>query len=152
MMRASDHRKHIPVGVKLHAVLLMLGFTEEEIAGGIDWNHNPPLALRFVDPETGEISPPANDPKHIEPMRRFDHHERTFGPGGEKRITSAGGDIHAIAHTRRAAKKEEAFRQRLLAKAGGVEPPPSKTRKRPIQSRGFGDQHRPFNNRNRSKP
>lgn len=139
MTRTSEHRKHIPIGVKLHATLLMLGFTEEEIAGGIDWNHNPPLALRFVDPETGRLSPDANDPRHIEPLRRDDHHERTFG----RPATTAGSDIHAIHHTRRIGKKEEAFRARLLAKAEGVEPPRTKP-KRPIPSRGFGSDHRPF--------
>ncbi len=141
MMRASEHRKHIPIGVKLHAVLLLLGFTDEEIAGGIDWNHNPPLALRFVDPETGELSPPANDPRHIEPLRRSDHRQRTFG----RPATTAGSDIHAIAHTRRAAKKEAEFRARLLAKATGTEPPAPTRRKARIPTR-------PFSNRKRSKP
>ncbi len=145
-MRASDHRKQIPIGVKLQATLMMLGFTEEEIAGGIDWNHNPPLALRFVDPETGRLVPDANDPRHIEPLRRDDHHIRTFG----RPATTAGGDIHAIAHTRRLGKKEAEFRARLLAKADGQAVAPAK-HKRPIQSRGFSDQPRPFPNQRKDK-
>ena len=146
MKRTAEHRKHIPIGVKLHSTLLMLGFTEEEIAGGIDWNHNPPLALRFVDPETRRLTPDANDPRHIEPLRRRDHHERTFG----RPATTAGSDIHAIAHARRIGKKEAEFRARVLAKAEGVEPPRAKP-KRPIQSRGFGDQPRPFPNQRKDK-
>jgi hypothetical protein len=93
----------------------MLGFTDEEINGGIDWNHNPPLALRFVDPDTGEISPAANDPKYIEPLRRKDHHKRTFGTPA----TTAGSDIHAIAKAKRLAKEQEEARRRMLAKSDG---------------------------------
>lgn len=109
----KGHRKHIPIGVKLHACLLRLGFTEDEIAGGIEWNHTPPLALRFVDPNTGQLVPDSNDPRHIEPLRRQDHRTVTFGTPA----TTAGSDIHAIAKVRRIARDPsggEEFRRRLL--------------------------------------
>lgn len=133
----ATRRKQIPVGVKLHAVLLRVGFTDEDINGGIDWDHDPPLALRLVDPETGLLVPDANDPHHIRPLRREDHRRKTFGPGGEKRITTAGSDAHAIAKVRRLAPVQADFDRRLLAKSTGEAAPAETKRKRKIPSRPF---------------
>ncbi|MGV6874528.1 hypothetical protein ACUSIJ_17800 [Pseudochelatococcus sp. B33] len=133
----ATRRRHIPVGVKLHAVLLRLGFTDEEIRGGINWDHNPPLALRRVDPETGLLVPEANDPHFIQPLRKSGHDTKTFGRGGEKRITTAGGDIHAIAKSKRLARGSAEFDRRLIAKSTGEEPRPERRRKRRIPSRPF---------------
>ncbi len=143
-MRASDHRRRIPIGVKLHSALLLLGYSDEQIASGIQWDHFPAITLRSFDEATGQLVPAVNDPHYIRPLLKPAHDVKTFGPGGERRITSAGGDIHAAAHTRRLGRKEAEFRARLLAKATGTEPPPTK-RKARIPSR-------PFPNRKRSKP
>ncbi|MBX9907458.1 MAG: hypothetical protein K2Z25_01965 [Beijerinckiaceae bacterium] len=143
----SARRKHIPLKAQLHAALYQLGFEPHEV----DLDHAPALALRPWDEAAQDTVPPASDPRFLIWRPRADHKVKTFGPGGEKRITSAGGDIHAIAHTRRAAKKQEAFRKRLLAKAEGEPPPETKKRKRPIQSRGFGNQPRPFPNQRKDK-
>ncbi|MGO4738603.1 hypothetical protein AB4099_18795 [Bosea sp. 2KB_26] len=132
-MRASDHRKAIPIGVKLHSALLLLGYTDEQIKTGIQWDHFPAITLRTVN-EAGELVPAVNDPRFIRPLLKPEHDIKTFGPGGEKRITSAGGDIHANAHTRRLSKKEAEFRSRVLAKAEGEAPPPTR-RKAAIPSR-----------------
>lgn len=164
-MRAKDFRKAIPIGVKLHAVLLMLGFTEDEIAGGIEWHHAPALALRLVDAETGELRPHPNDPRHIVPLRKADHRVQTFGNGA----TTAGSDIGRAAKLKRLEKMNAAYREIILRKTAGEpdenmvllspddhaalhgRPPETKKRKRPIPSRGFGNQHRPFPNQRKDK-
>ncbi len=129
-----DRRKHIPLKAQLHAALLQLGFDPNEV----DLDHAPALALRPWDEATQDTVPPASDPRFLIWRPRAEHKVKTFGPGGEKRITSAGGDIHAIAHTKRTAKKEEAFRQRMLAKADGEPPPETKKRKYHWASRPMG--------------
>lgn len=130
-----DRRKHIPLKAQLHAALRQLGFEPHEV----ELDHSPALVLREWDAEAQDTVPPASDPRFLIWRPKAEHAAKTFGPGGDRRITSAGGDIHAAAHTRRIGKKEEAFRARLLAKAEGVEPPRAKP-KRPIPSRGFSDQ------------
>lgn len=135
----SDRRKHISLKAQLHAALLQLGFEPQEV----ELDHAPALVLRDWDAAAQDTVPPASDPRFLIWRPKAEHKVKTFGPGGEKRITSAGGDIHAIAHTRRAAKKEEAFRQRLLAKAEGELPPETKKkRKRPWPARPFPKQRK----------
>ncbi len=119
----KEHRKFIPLSVKLKAVLLMLGFKDDE---QIDWDHCPALALRRVDEVTGELVPAANDPRFIRPMRRADHRLKTSGNGH----TSYGSDIHAIAKMKRLTKEQEEFRARILAKGEGEEPKPVKKKHR----------------------
>lgn len=114
-MTTKEHRKAIPVGVKLHACLLLLGYSEEEIKHGIQWDHFPALGLRVISTVTGELVPAPNDPKYIRPMRAPDHKTKTFGT----RATTAGSDVHAIAKVKRIT---------------GETP---KRKSRPIQSRGF---------------
>lgn len=135
-MTTASHRKSIPVGVKLHACLLLLGFTDEEIANGIQWDHEPALGLRHVDPCSGEMLPAANDPHFIRPMRTADHLAKTTGRRGERTVTSAGSDIHAIAKVRRLTKAQEAARRRMLAKQTG-EPAPPPQRKTRWPKRGL---------------
>lgn len=143
-MRASDHRKHIPIGVKLKAALLMLGFSEEEIAGGVEWDHQPALALRLVDPVSGELQPHPNDPRYLRPLRSEEHAVKTRGAGA----TTAGSDVGVAAKLKRLERDRrggEEFRRRLLTNgADDVKPPPPK-RKRPWPSR-------PFPKRQRTKP
>lgn len=136
-MRAADHRKAIPVGVKLQAALLLLGFTEEEIAGGVEWDHQPALALRVVDPESGELVPHPNDPRHLRPLRKAEHAEKTRGRGA----TTAGSDVGNAAKVKRLERDPrggEEFRRRLLAKAEGEPPPETKKRKYQWPSRPLG--------------
>lgn len=131
-IKTSAHRKHIPIGVKLHACLLLLGFSEEEISGGIAWDHSPPLGLRFVDPETGEMIPHPNDPRHIQPLRTADHHLKTNGGPA----CAADGDIHKIAKARRLSDSHREFQSRLLAPdKKRDERPKSKWASRPFPKR-----------------
>jgi len=130
----TSHRKHISVGVKLHAALLLLGFTDDEIAGGIAWDHHPPLALRFVDPETGNLVPDANDPHFLQPLRTADHRTKTSGRRGEKRSTSYGSDAHTIAKVRRNEKANAEF-MRTVSTKGEREKPAAAKPKRAWPSR-----------------
>lgn len=129
-MRASDHRKSIPVGVKLHAALLLLGFTDEQIPL-LEWDHTIPLGLREVDAETGEMTPAPNDPHFIRPMLPDEHAVKTRGAGA----TTAGSDIGKMKKLRKLIAKQTAFRERVLAKGGSAAPPKPKKPKRHIPSR-----------------
>lgn len=90
-------RKTIPLGVRLDATLLHFMGVD---ALSIDWDHDPPLALREFDPETGIYTPHEHDPRHITPRLRADHKRKTFGSPA----TTAGSDIHAIAKVKRILK------------------------------------------------
>jgi hypothetical protein len=114
-MKTSDHRKHIPVGVKLHACLLLLGFTEDEISGGIQWDHYPALNLRVLDPETGMLTPHPNDPAYLRPLRTDDHKVKTFGRGGARRTTTRDSDLSEPRRIDKISTKHQEFRNRLLA-------------------------------------
>jgi hypothetical protein len=106
-------RKKIPDRIKLEVALRRMGLKIEEV----QFDHNPALGLRRIDPVTGETIPPANDPNFIDMLvHETEHKPKTFGPGGEKRITTAGGDIHAIAKVKRLEKQQAEFRRRLTAK------------------------------------
>lgn len=119
---------------------MALGFAP----GDIEWDHTPPLALREWDEKAGDFIPPQNDPKFITITLKASHRAKTFGPGGERRITTAGSDIHAIAKVRRIAKDPsggEEFRRRLLAR------PPPEEREQPRKKWPS----RPFNSKKESK-
>lgn len=137
----SERRKHIPLKAQLHAALLQLGFEPNQV----ELDHTPALVLRDWDDEAQDTVPPASDPRYLIWRPKAEHAAKTFGSGGEKRITSAGGDIHAAAHVRRIGRRETEFRAALLRKSTGEEAPAPVRRKSNIPSR-------PFPNRKRSKP
>lgn len=117
-----SERDKIPVGTKLAACLILLGFDLDE---PIEWHHSPPIAQRAWDGRA--YDPPANDPYYIVPMGKAAHRKRT-----------AEIDIPAIAKTKRITKAQEEFRTRMLAKSTGEPAPPRKGRqwpKRAFQSR-----------------
>ncbi|WP_066470287.1 hypothetical protein [Bosea sp. WAO] len=136
-MRASDHRKHIPVGAKLHACLLLLGYTEEQIPH-LQWDHEPALGLRAIDAETGEMTPAPNDPRFIRPMLPDDHAVKTRGAGA----TTAGSDVGKMKKLRKLVAKEAAFRERVLAKGGQASAPMTKKQRRAWPSRAFPNRKR----------
>lgn len=81
-------RPHMSISVKLKATLIALGLDPDHV----DFDHDPPLALRFFDEETGTYQPDANDPKYIKPLDRAKHRDKT------------GGDLGQIAARKRADK------------------------------------------------
>ena len=126
-------RPYIPLRVKLEAALLQLGLDPETA----ELHHNPPLALREVGKD-GRIYPGPNNPGYLQWLAPADHKRRTFGLGGEKRITTAGSDIGNIAKGKRLAKEEVEFRKRLQATL--VQSPKPKRR---IPSRPFPKRRKP---------
>lgn len=130
-------RKAIPDRVKLIAALRRMGLTIDDV----QFDHNPALELRLINPHTGDTIPPANDPDHIDMLLIEEHKAKTFGPGGEKRITTAGSDIGNISKMRRVSADHEAFRRRMLAKDTSEEVAEPK-KKWPS---------RPFNNKKRKR-
>ncbi len=106
-------RPHMPLSVKLEAAIRQLGLDPADV----EFDHDPALEMRQCDywhDGSGMkiiYRPDANDPRYIVIRSKADHKRKTFGTGKPRE-----GDIKTIAHTRRLTKKEEAFRQRLLAK------------------------------------
>lgn len=66
-------RPHMGLRVQRDACLWALGIDPNDV----DFHHDPILAARPIDPETGDTIPPANFPQHITPMLRADHKART---------------------------------------------------------------------------
>ena len=114
------------LGVKLAACLIRLGIDPEDV----EWDHDPALAMRPIDPATGDTIPPANDPKHIVPLASARHKAKTFGDH-----VPLSGDVSKIRKLDRIEADQAAFRARLLAKEIGE---PVVTKKRPWPKRAFG--------------
>lgn len=119
-------RPYIPLQTRLDAALLQLGLDPETA----ELDHDPALELRekvyawrydrtMLSDKKGDsyyTVPDANDPQYLIWRSKADHKRKTNGPGGEKRITTRGGDHGDAAHLRAVTAKEAAFRQRVLAK------------------------------------
>ena len=116
----STKRPHMPMAVKLNAALIALGLDP----ASVEWHHEPGLALRPYDAATGKWTPDANDPRHIVPMGRAAHRERTPR------------DITAAAKTKRLTKGQELFIALMLSKDGLADKPRDVRRSR-IPSRPF---------------
>lgn len=129
-------RPSMSVGVKLRAALYALGLDPDDV----DFDHQPSLAMRPVDPETGDTIPPANDWRFIVPLSRSAHKSKTFGSH-----VPLSSDVAQISKLKRVEKDEAAFRARLLAKDAGEPPAPKKSKswpKRQLQGRSWPK--RPF--------
>ena len=88
-------RKYRPVSVERDAALIALGLDPKDV----HYDHQPPLAMREYNPETGEYSPVENDPHHLVPLSTKAHKEKTSGP--KAKATVADTDIHKIAKMKR---------------------------------------------------
>lgn len=117
-------RKNIPMGVKLEAALLLLGFKPGE---EVEWDHFPALALRPVNEAGTDYDPPQLDPRHLRPLRPAAHLAKTTGRKGESKFSSSGGgDTSQAAKVKRlreaeAERAQELMRKRLLATTETVE-------------------------------
>ncbi|TDR90344.1 hypothetical protein [Enterovirga rhinocerotis] len=121
MARPAEPRRKVPMKIQLWAALYQLGLepTDAEL------DHFPALALRPIDPVTGEHQPHQHDPRALIWRSKADHRAKTFGTGA----TTRGADAGEIAHTRRLTKKEAEFQARLLAKDVGETPEPRRGRR-----------------------
>lgn len=126
-------RKQIPDRIKLLVALRRFGLSISDV----QFDHYPALALRPHNDLTGDTIPPANDPEYINMLLVEEHRIKTYGPGGEKRITTAGSDSHAIAKVRRLAPAKSDFDRRVLAKSTDGDRPSETQPKRKIPSRPF---------------
>lgn len=140
-------RPAIPVAVKL-AVIIMQRYrcaetgepftVEDALASQIEFDHRPPLSERELTrgpyPDFELIyDPPANDLYYIQAVLKKPHDKRSHGPGGEKRITTAGSDSGNRRHYKDLRDDHNAHLDRMNAKARGEKP----ERTGSIQSRGF---------------
>lgn len=130
-------RPDIPDGVKAKVLLRQKGrcavMLHKLEAGKIHYDHRPALWERKFDTDAWDTIPPANDPQHIEALAIDAHDKRTHGPGGEKRITTAGSDSGRRAKGKRLDKWIEDFERYCLNRPCGQK----RAAKGTIKSRGF---------------
>jgi hypothetical protein len=126
---ADWKRPSIPLGAKVQVLLRLVGFGH--------FDHRPALWERRFDTETNDTIPPANDPNAIEFIPVGEHDIRTHGPGGEKRITTAGSDSNRRAKGRRLETKWREFTAAMAAKVTGSPASQPDRRKRKIPNRPF---------------
>jgi len=139
-MTDRPKRKAIPDAVKLRAVLRVEGRCLQcgERLGdlsGLQFDHRPALVNRPVNEAGTDYVPAQLDPEHIDPLHMKCHDTRTNGPGGEKRITTAGSDKHIRDKTRRLAE------QKVTPREPAEEAPASSFSNRPRPS-GFAPPQR----------
>lgn len=144
MTTARRYRPAIPARVKLQVVLNQRALCGcgcgAPLSEQVEFDHDPALIFREYDATTRTYTPDANDPAFIKAKLVDCHARKTFGPGGEKRITTRGSDIGEKARVRRLSRDHEEFRRRMLARATGeAAPDAGKPRKRKpsIPSRPF---------------
>jgi len=119
-------RPHMGLRVQRDAALHALGLDPALV----EWHHEPPLAIRSYDDETGTYAPDANDPRHIVPMAKQAHKDRY------------GADRSAIDKTARNESKWRRFCAQIAAKAGLDDKPRDVKKHRRIPSRPFQKQRR----------
>jgi hypothetical protein len=88
-------------------------------------DHRPALMNRPFNEATKTYTPDANDPKFIDALTDRCHDVRTFGKGGEKRITTRDSDIGEKARETSIAGNFAAF-QAFMAKKEPGQPRPKK--------------------------
>lgn len=146
--RVSDYRRPITAAA------------ERAVRKRYELDHRPALTDRPYDTEAGDFIPPQNDPEHIDLIEARDHDERTFGRKADaaKTTTTRGSDVGERARTRDIRTSEAIHRAALASRDGDYRgaaqilanaPKQSRLKpKRKIESRGFGDGHRPMQSRN----
>ncbi|KMO34279.1 hypothetical protein [Methylobacterium aquaticum] len=130
-------RRAVPMKVQRDAALdlcaeLMrkLGMIPVEVET-VEWqlDHNPALALRPIDPVTGEHQPHQHSRKHLVWMTKAAHREKTTGRRGTSDLSLRDGDQGKIAKVDRLQEQQAEFRERLLAK-GEPRDQPERSEKR----------------------
>jgi hypothetical protein len=128
-----------PLHVQVKVLLRQLGLAGKVV----HWDHRPTVESRQFDTVTRDTIPPFFDPAHLEAITDEEHDKRTHGPGGEKRITTAGSDAGNRRKVRHLIADQEEFVRKLLAKRPGRR----RSRRSTIPSRPFAK--RPKKNRGR---
>jgi hypothetical protein len=154
-MADRPKRKNIPDKIRLEVVLMQDGrcpHCKERLGplSGLNFDHRPAIINREVNEAGTDYIPPQLDPEYIQAIHEIPcHRERTIGPGGERRTTVAGSDIHIRDKIKRLERKRKESEARQAAAAEIIEPNPEITEapviakfgksvslksKRPIQS------------------
>lgn len=128
--RPAEPRRAVPMRVQRDLALQLaadlmrkLGMVPVDVPVEFELDHTPALCLREVDPTTGEHIPHQHDPSCLIWRTKEAHAVKTHGPGGEKRITTAGSDQHAWRKAGRLAENE-AQRRKLDRAADLLWSPP----------------------------
>jgi hypothetical protein len=100
-------------------VLCGCGCGERILPGEMEREHDPALELRDYDDATRTYTPDANDPQFIKLWRSDCHRKKTNGPGGERRITTAGSDNHKARKILKLAEKRAAHLAAMKSKERG---------------------------------
>ncbi len=117
--RAVPMRIQRDLALQLVADLMRkLGMVPVDVPVEFELDHTPALCLREIDPVTGEHIPHQHDPSCLIWRTKEAHAVKTHGPGGEKRITTAGSDGHS---RRKADRLAEADAEHRLAVAKASE-------------------------------
>lgn len=116
--------------------------------GEVEFDHRPPLMFRKRT-DDGGYEPAEHDPDYIEALRPVCHKIRTFGEGGDKRITTRGSDIGEAARINRQKRKIEQHRMVMITAGREAEMPKSDAGKpwkwpsRKMESRPFPKKVKP---------
>lgn len=126
---------------QLADAMRQLGMIPVDATPEFELDHDPALCLRPIDPETGQHIPPQHEPSCLIWRTKEAHDRKTNGPGGERRVTTAGSDKHLKSKIDRLSEAHVETRKKLLS----VEPPPPRPPSR-MQGAGFSppkDKRRP---------
>lgn len=128
----AEPRRAVPVKVQLAVAKRQLaelmrakGFEVERL----ELDHDPALARRNIDPDTGEHIPHQHDAAYLVWRPAGEHAVKTRGSGA----TTRGSDIGEITHERHVTASEAEFRARILSRQAGDKRVPKGT----IRSQGF---------------
>lgn len=120
--RPAEPRRAVPMktqrdlALQLAADLMRkLGMVPVDVPVEFELDHTPALCLRDIDPVTGQHIPHQHDPSCLIWRTKEAHAVKTHGPGGERRITTAGSDRHSRDKADRLAEAEAATERRRLA-------------------------------------
>lgn len=126
MSEDRPRRKAIPDKIKLQVVLRQGGLCKHcghklEGLETVNFDHRPAIINRDVNEDRTDYLPAQLDPEYIEAIHISPCHDvRTNGPGGEKRITTAGSDKHTRDKNRRLAQEHQNFRALTQAKHASI--------------------------------
>lgn len=139
MSKPTEPRRAVPMKLQRDRALALaadlmrkLGMVPVDAEPEFELDHDPALCLRPVDPKTGQHIPPQHEPSCLIWRTKEAHDRKTNGPGGERRITTAGSDKHLKDKLGRLSEAHIETRQKLLSVEPRAPKPPGK-----IRSAGF---------------
>lgn len=142
--RPAEPRRAVPMRVQRDLALQLaadlmrkLGMVPVDVAVEFELDHTPALCLREINPTTGEHIPHQHDPSYLIWRTKEAHAVKTHGPGGEKRITTAGSDRHARRKADRLAEADAEHRL-TIAKASEAVAEPEPVTRPPARPLGGG--------------